>query len=216
VQNIITVPEPRSDPYNFAERGIAVLEYGLTADDVAAMESFFPDLAPRTAGARTDAFSPEARSWFACHAGLTEFATRLLQAPAARLPVQLTRLQAFDKSPAANWFVPWHQDRAEDGHDRPVATLERMVALRIHLDDCTEDNGPLEVVPGSHTRGRLTANAIAALMADASPLVCLADRGDIVAMRPLIVHRSQRAKKPAARRVIHLEYTAQVERCGSN
>jgi hypothetical protein len=35
-------------------------------------------------------------------------------------------------------------------------------------------------------------------------------RGDIVAMCPLLIHRSQRARTPAARRVIHLEFCAVV------
>jgi ectoine hydroxylase-related dioxygenase (phytanoyl-CoA dioxygenase family) len=81
-----------------------------------------------------------------------------------------------------------------------------MIALRIHLDDCDEDNGPLEVIPGSHELGRLTAGDIAALTGQSQPLLCLAVRGDLVALRPLLVHRSQRARRPAARRVLHLEF----------
>jgi hypothetical protein len=49
--------------------------------------------------------------------------------------------------------------------------------------------------------------ALPARTAGASAALCLADRGDIVAMRLLLLHRSQRAKMPAARRVIHIEYT---------
>ena len=119
----------------------------------------------------------------------------------------MTRLQAFDKSPQTNWFVPWHQDRAEDGAERAIAFLENTVALRIHLDACGEDNGPLEVIAGSHAKGRLEARTISGITAGAPAALCLAERGDIVAMRPLLLHRSQRAKMPAARRVIHIEYT---------
>jgi ectoine hydroxylase-related dioxygenase (phytanoyl-CoA dioxygenase family) len=185
----------------FAEQGVAIFEYVLTPDDLKAMDAVFPDLAPRTAGARSHAFSPEAQVWLANHEGLLELASRLLQAPG-----RLSRIQAFDKSAGANWFVPWHQDRAEDGQERPVRQLERTVALRIHLDDCDENNGPLEVIPGSHIAGRLDADAIAARTGTTAPLLCLTVRGDIVAMRPLLIHRSQRARIPAARRVIHLEY----------
>ncbi len=73
----------------------------------------------------------------------------------------------FDKTAAANWPVAWHQDlsvalaaRSEiDGwiawslkggvvHAQPpVAILERMITLRLHLDDCGADNGPLRVLP---------------------------------------------------------------------
>lgn len=187
----------------FAAGGIAVVEYAMSERDLLAMDASFPRLPDRSGGARAGAFSPEAQGWFATHAGLLDLAGRLLEAPA-----QLTRLQAFDKMAGANWFVPWHQDRAEDGRERPVGLLERTVALRIHLDDCDESNGPLEVVPGSHVHGRLAADAIAALVATSPSRLCLAVRGDIVALRPLLLHRSQRARIPAARRVVHVEFRA--------
>src|SRR5579859_4962571 len=76
----------------------------------------------------------------------------------------------FDKSPGANWKVAWHQDlsiavkkrvevegfgpwseKAGVVHVQPtVRVLEDMVTVRLHLDDCSEDNGPLQVLPGSH------------------------------------------------------------------
>jgi Phytanoyl-CoA dioxygenase (PhyH) len=192
---------------DFAARGVAMFEYVLTDADLAAMDAAFPVLPDRTAGARGEAFQPAFRDWLAGHTGLIELAGRLLGAPA-----RLSRMQVFNKSGAANWFVPWHQDRAEDGQDRPVAALERTVALRIHLDDCDENCGPLEVVPGSHVHGRLEAGAISDHVAAASPLLCLAVRGDILAMRPLLIHRSQRAKVPAARRVIHVEFSSTAAR----
>jgi ectoine hydroxylase-related dioxygenase (phytanoyl-CoA dioxygenase family) len=202
--NQIAIRRPGgSPPSQFAEQGVAIFEYVLTADDLRGMDAAFPELAPRTAGARLAAFSPDVQAWLAAHDGLQELASRLLQAPG-----RLSRIQAFDKSPSANWFVPWHQDRAEDGHERSVAQLEGTVALRVHLDDCDENNGPLEVIPGSHTAGRLDADAIAAQTAVAPSMLCLTVRGDILAMRPLLIHRSQRARAPAARRVLHLEYAA--------
>jgi ectoine hydroxylase-related dioxygenase (phytanoyl-CoA dioxygenase family) len=190
----------------FAGQGVAIFEHVLTPDDLNTMDAAFPDLAPRAAGARGDAFPAQVRAWFAAHDGLLELARQLLQKPA-----RLSRLQAFDKSAGANWFVPWHQDRAEDGQERGVEQLERTVALRIHLDDCDENNGPLEVIPGSHSAGRLDAAAIAAWSAATSPVLCLVVRGDIVAMRPLLIHRSQRARMPAARRVLHLEFTVALD-----
>ncbi len=189
----------------FASAGVAVIEHALAARDLAAMDAAFPKLGERTAGASADAFTPKAREWFATHASLLELGGRLLGAPA-----QLTRLQAFDTSLAANWFVPWHQDRAEDGREREVALLRRTVALRVHLDDCDDSNGPIEVIPGSHVHGRLDADTIAAIVAKAPTRLCLAVRGDIVAMRPMLLHRSQRARIPGARRVVHLEFLAQA------
>lgn len=186
---------------HFESNGIAIIEYALTREDLAQMDAHFPQLGAQ-AGARSDAFTVEARFWLAGHEGLQEIAHRLSGGRCA-----LTRLQAFDKSEQANWFVPWHQDRAEAGRERAVPFLENTVALRIHLDDCDEDNGPLEVIAGSHVHGRLAAEATARIAARKRTSLCLAVRGDIVAMRPLLLHRSQRAKTPRARRVIHIEYT---------
>ena len=187
---------------HFARRGVAIIEYALSEGDLCSMDEVFPVLAPRAAGARAAQFSPRARDWLAAHPRLLDIAARL-----AGGRVQMTRLQAFDKSMQANWFVPWHQDRAEDGSERAIGYLENTVALRIHLDACGDDNGPLEVIAGTHDKGRLDAGAIANTIARATPALCLTERGDVVAMRPLLLHRSQRARKPAARRVIHIEYT---------
>jgi hypothetical protein len=67
----------------------------------------------------------------------------------------------FDKIPDANWKVPWHQDvtiavqekveaegfgpwsiKADVLHVQPPASiLEQMLSIRLHLDDCGEENG---------------------------------------------------------------------------
>ena len=133
----------------------------------------------------------------------------------------------FDKTPEANWTVPWHQDRSIAVREKadvagygpwstkvgvvhvqpPVEVLRSMVTVRIHLDDCGEDNGPLRVVPGSHRR-MLDANEVDAAV-DAGPqkiLTC--PSGGSVVMRPLVLHASSPATSPRHRRVLHLEYAA--------
>jgi hypothetical protein len=138
------------------------------------------------------------------------------------------RALLFDKTPGANWGVPWHQDltiavkaRAETpgygpwtvkagiDHVRPpVSVLERMVTLRVHLDDSDSDSGPLRVLPGSHRDGRLGAEATRARLERESPVDCLVNRGGVVMMRPLLLHCSSPAVSPSRRRVVHLEYAA--------
>jgi phytanoyl-CoA hydroxylase len=49
------------------------------------------------------------------------------------------------KSPRYGSPVEWHQDWAFYPH-----TNDDMLAVGVMLDDCTSDNGPLLVVPGSH------------------------------------------------------------------
>jgi ectoine hydroxylase-related dioxygenase (phytanoyl-CoA dioxygenase family) len=133
----------------------------------------------------------------------------------------------FDKTPAANWLVPWHQDLSIAVKERvdmpgfgpwsekagvvhvqpPVDVLHQMVTIRLHLDDCTIDNGPLRVVPGTHHRA-LTPAEIAQRSETGPQITCTAPAGGAVVMRPLILHASSPAKSPAHRRVVHIEYAA--------
>src|SRR5436305_1553940 len=128
----------------------------------------------------------------------------------------------FEKSPAANWLVVWHQDTALPLRERneksgwgpwsvkegvnyahaPAAALSKVLALRLHLDDSTADNGPLRVLPGTHDRGVLTDDAIHERSRQITPVDCLAQSGGVVAMRPLIIHASSKSKNDAPRRVL--------------
>ncbi len=137
----------------------------------------------------------------------------------------------FDKSPAANWMVPWHQDltiavrkrvdtpgfgpwtlKGGVPHVRPPwAILERMVAFRLHLDDDAPERGPLRVIPGSHRAGRLDALTTQAWLERTSPVSCLVPRGGALVMRPLLLHASRASddRGESHRRVIHLEFAAE-------
>jgi ectoine hydroxylase-related dioxygenase (phytanoyl-CoA dioxygenase family) len=131
----------------------------------------------------------------------------------------------FNKTKDANWKVAWHQDltiavqerRETSGYagwsmkhgivhvQPPGSILENMLAIRIHLDENREDNGPLRCIPRSHASGRLSADDIFSL--DKSTAVtCCAPVGAALVMRPLVVHASSRCTSERARRVIHLEF----------
>jgi hypothetical protein len=132
----------------------------------------------------------------------------------------------FDKTAAANWGVPWHQDltitvrervetpgfgpwNAKGGivHVRPPAgVLERMLTVRVHLDDCGAGQGPLRVRPGSHRGGILKGEAPREGHDIIEPVDCVVPAGGVVLMRPLLWHASAAAVDPRRRRVIHLEY----------
>lgn len=134
----------------------------------------------------------------------------------------------FDKTPEANWKVAWHQDLTISVRQRieapgftawsvkdgavhvqpPVEVLERMLALRLHIDDCGPANGPLRVIPGSHKSGRLTARQIAEWRQRQEPAICAVARGGALLMRPLLLHASSPAREPKHRRVMHLEFSA--------
>jgi ectoine hydroxylase-related dioxygenase (phytanoyl-CoA dioxygenase family) len=83
-----------------------------------------------------------------------------------------------------------------------------MVALRVHLDDCGEENGPLNVLPGSHLNGRVAHKDIESMVANGMPVACTCKKGDIVAMKPLTLHSSRPTTAGSHRRVIHIEYAS--------
>lgn len=133
----------------------------------------------------------------------------------------------FNKNSQANWKVTWHQDcviavrervdiagwgpwsrKAGVAHVRPAATVvQEMLAIRIHLDECGEENGPLRVIPDSHRRGFLSDEQIQNWPKE-SAASCTVHQGDAILMRPLLLHASSPALQPSNRRVVHLEFAA--------
>jgi hypothetical protein len=136
------------------------------------------------------------------------------------------RATFFDKSPLSNWLVVWHQDTAlpmaspfdapgwgpwsvkEGIHyaHAPTEALQRIIALRLHLDDSTATNGPLRVLPGSHRLGVLSDNEVYEQSKASQEVTCLIPRGGVLAMRPLLIHASSKALDEQPRRVLHIEY----------
>ena len=88
--------------------------------------------------------------------------------------------------------------------EAPTIVLERMLTARIHLDDATEENGPLRVLPGSHKTGKeLRCEGF-------TPHTVFAHAGDVFLMRPLLAHASN-CSQPGTRRhrrIVHLEFAA--------
>lgn len=145
--------------------------------------------------------------------------------PATPVPV---RSIYFDKTPETNWAVAWHQDLTiavqrrhetegfgpwsiKDGVPHvqpPVKYLQQMLTARLHLDDTDESNGALRVLPGSHRHGRLDAAAIRQWRVETPEIVCAAKAGDVLLMRPLLLHASSKAIRPGRRRIIHIEFAS--------
>jgi ectoine hydroxylase-related dioxygenase (phytanoyl-CoA dioxygenase family) len=133
----------------------------------------------------------------------------------------------FNKTQESNWKVAWHQDltimvrerrevrgfgpwtvKAGIAHVQPpTEVLSRILAMRLHLDESGEENGPLRVIPGSHGQGRLSAEEVAEWPRRGS-VTCTVPRGGALLMRPLLLHASSACLAPKPRRVIHLEFAA--------
>ncbi len=144
----------------------------------------------------------------------------------------LVRALYFDKPPEQTWALPWHKDlliavnqnaQPNSGYSRPrpragvlhseppVEVLESMLTLRIHLDAMTVDNGPLEVLSGSHITGKEL------LMTGFQKQTITSSPGAVFAMRPLLAHASGRSSpnEQGHRRVLHLEFSGQPELPGN-
>ena len=90
----------------------------------------------------------------------------------------------------------------------PADILQNMLTVRLHLDDCGPDNGPLKVIAGSHRSRILSQQRIEQQLATAPARDCCVERGGVVLMRPLLLHASSSATQSGHRRVVHLEYAA--------
>lgn len=137
----------------------------------------------------------------------------------------LVRALFFDKPPERTWSLPWHKDTSIAVKDNSLSShvftrptlkadvphviapddlLKRMLTLRIHLDDVTDENGPLRVVPGSHVSSESEGIGVS------NAVTVYAIAGDVLAMRPLITHSSGASMDGTTRhrRILHLEFAA--------
>lgn len=144
------------------------------------------------------------------------------------LPIDALAVQCtlFEKPQGHNWLVPIHQDLSIPVREKlanaalvgwsekqgvmfvqpPDLVLERLVAVRLHIDACGIDDGALRVVPGSHQFGRL-ANAQALAVRDKTgEVVCPVAIGGALLLKPLALHASSKATGSNRRRILHLVF----------
>ena len=201
----------------FSENGFAIVEQVFSIDELADIAAELKDMPVLGAGTRN------LLSFDWCQAlGLRLRHHPALKAvdPDATVPVQCTY---FEKSSDKNWLVPLHQDLSIPVAERighgdlqgwsrkdgmwfvqpPVDLTSRMLALRLHLDDCGIDDGPLKVVPGSHAAGRTTEETTLRLREQRGEQICCVMRGGVLALRPLVLHASSKSRGASRRRVLH-------------
>ena len=137
----------------------------------------------------------------------------------------LVRVLFFDKPPEQSWSLPWHKDLTiavrnnrlpshEFEHpttksgvphvEASQTVLDGMLTARIHLDDVTDENGPMQVIPGSHRTGKVSS------MDESKCQTVLAKRGDVLLIRPLVEHNSVPSRPGGVqhRRILHLEFAS--------
>lgn len=180
--------------------------------------SYLPDCA--TAGSRD----------MLAHGWCTDLAEQIRNCLSVEIP-ELHRLKAiqctlFQKKADRNWLVPWHQDRSlpvtykreyvaenrvrkKEGvslYQPAVTVLEKVLAVRLHLDANIESNGPLRVMPGSHTAGIFSIEGLKRVHLNYIPQTILAKKGSLFCLRPLLVHASSKITTDQPRRVLHFVY----------
>lgn len=206
-----------SDIERFGENGYAVVERVLPPYGIDAIAEEVQGMPVLGAGMR-NLLSFDWCHALALHLAMEPFLQML--DPDAVVPVQCTY---FEKSSDKNWLVPVHQDLAIPVAERiehpelrgwshkegmwfvqaPLEVMSRMLVLRLHLDFCGPDDGPLKVVPGTHRAGRLSDEEALRLRDETGEETCYANRGDIMAMRPLLLHASSKSRGGGKRRVLH-------------
>ena len=197
-------------------QGYAIVEAVFSREEIQALLEAIPDLTS-SAGTRTILDT----TWgadLASDVRLRKLAGEVLGGEAVAV-----RAILFDKTPSTNWNLAWHQDTKIAVKERvdipgisqwskkegvvhcqpPVEILEKMVALRLHLDPCGEQNGPLRVIPRSHIRGILPGSEP---VDEEDGVHCTCEIGDVILMKPLLLHASNKSEVPGHRRVIHIEY----------
>jgi ectoine hydroxylase-related dioxygenase (phytanoyl-CoA dioxygenase family) len=139
---------------------------------------------------------------------------------------QPVRAILFDKTPASNWSLAWHQDRTIAVTERievdgfgpwtvksgqlhvapPFDLLAGMVTLRVHLDPVSPTNAPLLIAPGSHRLGRIAEAEVPNVVRRCGTFACVADAGDIWLYATPILHASEAALEPVRRRVLQVDF----------
>jgi hypothetical protein len=204
----------------FVNDGVSVVRRVIAAETISFVVQAFADAAGKP-GRRGFAPTTAVRALIVDGGALGDIAAFF--AARAMKPV---RVLFFDKTVETNWAVPWHQDRTIAVRERvdtpgfgawnlkegvihvepPVSLLENMLTLRLFLDDCDASNGPLEIACNTHNIGRIPSQNAPAVARGSRRFVALGKAGDVLAMRLLCLHKSDRAAEPSRRRVLHVDY----------
>ncbi len=204
----------------FDQDGFDIIEGVLEAGECAELAALTEGLKPDAAGNRG----------LLDLAWCCSLASKLRSLPALRhvLPTGFVATQCtyFEKSRTRNWLVSIHQDRSipvekqvdhsdlrgwsrKEGElyvQPPVSVLAQIVAIRVHLDIVGENDGPLEVVPGSHRIGLIEDDEAVQLRQKMSTRKCVGGKGSVLAMRPLLLHQSSKARGASLRRTLDFRF----------
>lgn len=220
-----TYPMPA---HHLSTQGFAVVRDVLAPDECEEIVASIHNAPSASVGTR----SLLAHGWCKALAGRLRAHPKL--APLLPAGFVATQCTFFTKSSSRNWLVPIHQDlsipvaeRVDSPHlhgwsekegalfvQPPIELLEQLIAVRLHLDPCGLADGPLQLVPGSHLHGRVVPEAAVAARHTQETVSCTLERGDVLLMRPLLLHASSKASGTSLRRVLHFLFGPRDLPCG--
>lgn len=201
----------------FKENGYITVENILADNELQQIENYLQNIVLDKAGSRellTELWCATSANKLKLHSALSPLL------PKNPIAIQCT---LFKKSVEKNWLVPLHQDLSIPVREHltiegftgwsskqdmlfvqpPANILEQIVAVRLHLDDCHQQHGPLKVVAGTHQAGRIPEKDWIEIRNQQGEQDCIVNKGGVVMMRPLILHSSSKAKNANGRRVLH-------------
>jgi ectoine hydroxylase-related dioxygenase (phytanoyl-CoA dioxygenase family) len=208
------------DAQSFAKDGYVVVPHVVTSQEIDSISGAMEGALGNKAGTR----KLLDLEW--CLRLADQLAGHQRLSPFVPADVRAVQCTLFVKTIGNNWLVSFHQDLSIPVSERvesarcsgwsqkqgdtfcqpPVCVLEKLVAMRLHLDDCHEGNGALRVVPGSHRLGRLTAEAAIREREYHGEGVVSVPKGGVMIMRPLLLHASSKNADASLRRVLHFVY----------
>jgi hypothetical protein len=199
------------------QRGYAILDRLFSENECRAIDAALNAVKLSSTGTRNLLDAP----W--CAELACELRARLRDWLPASVAVQCT---LFEKSQEKNWLVAPHQDLGIPVLERieypelsgwsekegvlyvqpPAGVLEQVLAVRLHIDNCMAENGPLKVIAGSHRFGKLSEEKAMEIKTAQETEECCLHRGGALLMRPLLLHASSKSTGQGRRRVLHFVY----------
>jgi len=210
--------------HRFRNDGFAVLSQVLTSSECEELSLALVEIPRKGIGSRSLLDMPWCKKLAQTvrqHPGIAPF-----------LPTDAVAVQCnfFEKSQDQNWLVPIHQDLSIPVTERvenaaltcwaekqgslfvqpPDIVLQELVAVRLHVDECGNDDGALRVVPGSHELGRLNNDDALEVRGHLGEVVCSVPKGGALLMKPLVLHASSKATGHSRRRVLHFVFGPRI------
>ncbi len=197
--------------------GFAIADLELSPDQCTYIATSLPSVADQRGGARGVLGHPTVLQLIRHR----QFAQVLRSLTGRDLVAVAARL--LDSAAGDDHALQWHQDRQVTVRERmdvpgygpwtsragichvepPASVLDQMLVVLLHLDACAAGTSGFRVLPGSHTAGKLTSEAIRQLVETEEPIAPGITQGTMIVMRPLLLHAATASR--AHYRVLHID-----------